>query len=136
MIGEMRKDAHPELMEAVGWIGSRVDDVYGTTIGKVADVWTDEKTGRPRWLLVQLGRFGGHYTLVPYADASGGKADVWIPYDGPTVRQAPAVIPGVHLSPELDASFASHYTAAREAASPTPPPLPARPRPEHAHRLG
>lgn len=136
MVGELRRDAHPELMEAVSWIGSRVDDVYGTTIGKVADVWIDEAGGRPRWLLVQLGRFGGHYTLVPYLDASGGKADVWIPYDGPTVRRAPAVIPGVALTPDLDASFEAHYRAARDAATPTPPPPPARPRPEHAHRLG
>jgi hypothetical protein len=118
------------------WIGSRVDDIYGTTIGKVADVWTHERTGRPRWLLVQLGRFGGHYSLVPFADASGGTADVWIPYDGPTVRRAPAVIPGVPLTRDLDAEFEEHYAVARAAATPSPQAPPARPRAEHAHRLG
>jgi hypothetical protein len=86
--------------------------------------------------LLQSGRFGGRFTLIPYADASGGPADVWIPYDRATVRQAPAVTPGDPLTAELDAEFSAHYAAAREAAAPTPPPLPARPRPERAHRLG
>jgi hypothetical protein len=73
VIGQLRAHARWELQEAMGWIGSRVDDVYGTTIGTVADVWTDAETGRPRWLLLQAGRFGGRYTLIPYLDASGGR---------------------------------------------------------------
>ena len=135
MIGERR--AHPELQEALGWIGSRVDDVYGMTIGKLVDVWTDAETERPRWLVLQGGRFGGHYTLVPYADASGGPNDVWVPYDIATVRQAPTVTPREPLAPELDARFEEYYAAARDAATPPPPPLPATSRrAEHAHRLG
>jgi sporulation protein YlmC with PRC-barrel domain len=135
VIGQ-RTDAHPELQEAIGWIGSRVDDVYGTTIGTVADVWVDDGTRRPRWLLLQGGRFGGRFTLVPYADASGGSADVWIPYDWATVRAAPKVSPSQPLSGKLDAKFEAHYRTARAAATPAPPPLPARGRPDHAHRLG
>jgi hypothetical protein len=136
VIGQLRTTAHPELQEALGWVGSRVDDVYGTTIGKLVDVWTDPETGRPRWLLLQGGRFGGHYTLVPYADASGGPADVWIPYERATVREAPTVAPTDALEGDLDARFTAHYAAARDAASPAPPPPPARSRAEHAHRLG
>ena len=135
MIAERR--VHPELEEALGWIGSRVDDVYGATIGKLVDVLTDERTGEPRWLLLRGGRFGGHYTVVPYEDASGGPADVWVPYDTATVRQAPTVTPSRSLDSELEGRFVAHYAAARSAATPTPPPLPpARRRSEHAHRLG
>jgi hypothetical protein len=136
VIGLSRSDAHPELQDALGWIGSRVDDVYGTTLGEVSCVWTDPQTGRPRWLVVRWGRFGGQYTLVPFSDASGGTSDVWIPYDSATVRSAPKVTPSHVLTAELDARVAAHYLAAREAATPAPPPLPARPRAEHAHRLG
>ena len=137
MIGQAPRGVHPELQEALGWIGSRVDDVYGTTIGKVADVWTDEQSGRPQWLVLQGGRFGGHYTLVPFADASGGTNDVWIPYDRATVRGAPTVAPTGRLSGELRERFEEHYAAARDAAMPSPPPPPfTRPRVEHAHRLG
>ena len=135
MIAERRM--HPELQEALGWIGSRVDDVYGTTIGKLVDVLTDAETGAPRWLLLRGGRFGGHYTVVPYEDASGGPSDVWVPYDMATVRQAPTVSPTEALYSDLDARFVAYYAAARSAATPSPPPLPpARRRSEHAHRLG
>jgi sporulation protein YlmC with PRC-barrel domain len=136
LIGE-RSWLRPLEHEALGWIGSRVDDVYGMTIGKVVDVWTDEATGEPQWLVVRGGRFGGHYTLVPYEDASGGPEDVWIPYEMATVRNAPTVIPTEPLDVELEARFVDHYAAARDAAMPTPPPLPpVKRRSEHAHRLG
>jgi hypothetical protein len=45
------------------------------------------------------------------------------------------VTPNEALTDELDALFDAHYTAARVAATPTPPPA-ARPRAQHAHRLG
>lgn len=136
MIGELRSIAHPELEEALSRVGARVDDVYGMTIGEVAGVWTDPATGRPRWLLIQSGRFGGHHTLVPYEDASGGPDDVWIPYDRATVRMAPGVNPAEPLEGALEAQLDEHYAAAREAAAPSPQPPPARPRADHAHRLG
>jgi hypothetical protein len=136
VIEQTRGHLHWELQEAMSWIGSRVDDVYGTTIGKVADVWTDAQTGRPRWLLMQAGRFGGRYTLIPYADASGGREDVWIPYERATVREAPTVTPNERLTAEVDALFDAHYAAAREMATPTPPPILGRQPAEHAHRLG
>jgi len=44
------------LDEALGWIGSRVDDLYGVGVGRLEDIWIDPGTGIPRWLLVKEGR--------------------------------------------------------------------------------
>ena len=63
---ELRGGNKPSLNEALGWIGSRVDDIYGAGVGRLEDVWIDPGTGAPRWLLVKEGRFGGRSTLVPF----------------------------------------------------------------------
>lgn len=136
MVEDLRLAARPGLEEALGWIGLRVDDVFGVTIGTVADVRSDPDSDEPRWLLVRGGRFGGHYTLVPFGDASVGTENVWVPYERATVRDAPTVAPTEALSRELDEQLEAHYTTAR--GEPAPPILTQspRPEPEHAHRLG
>ena len=62
---ELRGGSKPSLNEALGWIGSRVDDINGVAIGRLEDVWIDPATGEPRWLLVKEGRFGGRSTRQP-----------------------------------------------------------------------
>jgi hypothetical protein len=125
------------LQEALGWIGLRVDDVFGVTIGTIADIVpAPGADDEPRWLLLRGGRFGGHYTLVPFEDASVGPDNVWVPYERAAVRDAPTVAPTQALSPELDDQLDAHYRDARGV--PAPPILSPRPHPrsQHAHRLG
>ena len=88
---ELRGGNKPGLNEALGWIGSRVDDIYGANVGRLDDVWIDPGTGMPRWLLVKEGRFGGRTTLIPFEDATAGAGHVWIPYERDVVRHAPEV---------------------------------------------
>lgn len=137
MIEELRLAAKPTLQDALGWIGLRVDDIFGVTIGTIADVIPgpgDEQ--EPRWLLIRGGRFGGHYTLVPLDDASVGTENVWVPFERATVRDAPTVAPAETLTQELDDQLDAHYRDAR--GLPAPPVLGARTQtqPQHAHRLG
>ena len=73
---ELRGGSKPSLNEALGWIGSRVDDIYGASVGRLEDVWIDPGTGVPRWLLVKEGRFGGRTTLIPFEDATAGAGHV------------------------------------------------------------
>lgn len=138
MIEELRVAARPTMQEALGWIGLRVDDVFGVTIGTIADIVAGPDQEEPRWLLVRGGRFGGHYTLLPFGDASVGPENVWVPYERATVRDAPTVAPAQALSRELDDQLDAHYREARGVATPTILTArgQARPRPQHAHRLG
>jgi sporulation protein YlmC with PRC-barrel domain len=114
---ELRGGNKPSLNEALGWIGSRVDDVYGAAVGRLEDVWIDPGTGAPRWLLVKEGRFGGRSTLIPFGDATAGAGHVWVPYEREVVRQAPAVEPGVPLTQQVEATLRNHYAASAAASS-------------------
>ena len=126
---ELRGGNKPSLNEALGWIGSRVDDIYGAAVGRLEDVWIDPGTGAPRWLLVKEGRFGGRSTLVPFSDATAGAGHVWIPYEREVVREAPEIEPGVPLTQQVEATLRNHYAANATAAvshGSTPRPTQAR----------
>jgi sporulation protein YlmC with PRC-barrel domain len=129
---ELRGGNKPSLNEALGWIGSRVDDIYGANVGRLDDVWIDPGSGAPRWLLVKEGRFGGRTTLIPFEDATAGAGHVWIPYERDVVREAPEVAPGAPLTQQVEAALRRHYRAktgtgvsrvghARHSAAPAAP---------------
>ena len=108
---ELRGGSKPSLNEALGWIGSRVDDIYGANVGRLEDVWIDPGTGAPRWLLVKEGKFGGRTTLIPFEDATAGAGHVWVPYEREVVRGAPEIAPGAPLTQHVEASLRNHYAA-------------------------
>ena len=108
---ELRGASKPSLDEALGWVGSRVDDIYGAGVGRLEDVWIDPGTGMPRWLLVKEGRFGGRTTLIPFEDATAGAGHVWIPYERDVVRDAPQVQAGAPLTKQLESALREHYAA-------------------------
>jgi PRC-barrel domain len=129
---ELRGGSRLSLDEALGWIGSRVDDLYGVGVGRLEDIWIDPGTGVPRWLLVKEGQFDGRATLIPFEDASAGGGRVWIPYDQDVVRRAPEVEPGSPLTQQLESSLRRHYAASAAAAVPhagVPQPAPGGPGP-------
>lgn len=127
--GELRGGNRPSLDQALGWIGSRVDDIYGSSVGRLEDVWIDPGTGAPKWLLVKEGHFGGRTTLIPFGDATAGAGHVWVPYEREIVRDAPAVEPGTPLTHDLEATLSAHFSRT-SAADPAPaPPVAAEPAP-------
>ena len=145
---ELRGGNKPNLSDALGWIGSRVDDIYGAAVGRLEDVWIDPGTGTPRWLLVKEGRFNGRTTLIPFEDATAGAGHVWIPYEREAIRAAPEIEPGAPLTQQVESELRDHFRAHAPAAvshrghtepgGPAPTPLqpPAPPAEEMGPRLG
>lgn len=130
---ELRGGNKPSLEEALGWIGSRVDDIYGANVGRLEDVWIDPASGLPRWLLVK-GRFGGRTTLIPFDHATAGAGHVWVPYEREVVRDAPELPTGARPTPAVEAALLAHYAGRAPgesigSASPEPrmPALQSRP---------
>lgn len=93
----------------LGWIGHRVEDVYGGRLGKVEDVYVDGRSQAAVWILVRLGRFGDEHVVVPVAGAVGGRAAVWLPYERQTVTSARRLPPGTPITREIDLALAGHY---------------------------
>jgi hypothetical protein len=98
----------PELQEALETIGFRVDEMAGSSIGRVHGVYVDEQTGEPAWVVVKLGRFG-KVTLIPYRDCAPGAGHLWAAYEREVLRGAPAINEGDPLTREQELEICAHY---------------------------
>ena len=98
-----------DLNKTVSWIGYRVDDVYGARVGTVQDVYVDNDSGVPCWLLTKMGRFSDAHALLPMQDAVAGAGQVWVPYEKDMIRRAPQVAPGMPITQEREAALCAHY---------------------------
>jgi hypothetical protein len=98
----------PDLAEVETWIGWRVDDVHGSTMGRVESIRLDAE-GRPMWLVVGEFRFGeGRRFVIPAGDAVGDSGRVWSPHLRERIR-ATATMVGERFTPEADRRLLSHY---------------------------
>jgi PRC-barrel domain protein len=100
--------ARPSRSEVEGWIGARLDEISGSSMGKIEDAYVDEKTGLPEWILIRVGRFG-HNTVVPAREAVGGVQHVWVPWDRNSIRRSPRVEPGGPLNADEELQLCEHY---------------------------
>ena len=105
--------AGPEASEALSWVGGRLDEVGGQTVGKVEGAYVDTESGRTEWLLVRLGRFGAR-APVPAREAVGGVGHIWVPYRAEAIRRAPKVHAGAPLTRERELQLLSHFGIAGE----------------------
>jgi sporulation protein YlmC with PRC-barrel domain len=73
--------------------GVEVRDVTGDRIGKVREVWMDERTGAPTWVYVDIGFLGAHHSFVPLRDAVVGPEHLVVCVSKAVVDEAPRVRP-------------------------------------------
>jgi|SRR5215213_5832227 len=87
-----------------------VCDRDGDKIGTVADVFYDDATGAPEWLLVQTGLFGRRETFVPLESARTEGSDIVVPYAKDFVKDAPNVDTDEDLSVGDEQVLARYYS--------------------------
>src|SRR5919109_2573515 len=87
----------PSRAEVEGWIGARLDEISGASMGKIEGAYVDAKTGLPEWILIRVGRFG-HHCVVPAREAVAGSGHVWVPWDRNSIRRSPQVQRGGALN--------------------------------------
>jgi uncharacterized protein (TIGR02271 family) len=95
--------------EIAGWVGHTLVDERGDRIGKIADLYMDEDTGRPEWIAVNTGRFGSRISFVPLAGARPNGDDLMVPYSDEKVKESPHAEPDGRLSQEEEARLYAHY---------------------------
>lgn len=94
-------------MELPAWFGTPVGDRAGADAGTILDVYFDEATARPAWLLVDTA-YGP--VLVPAAGASLRSDHVVVPHDCDVITCAPIVAsPPPVLAGEPLLRMARHY---------------------------
>jgi hypothetical protein len=100
-----------DLNTLLSWRGRTVLDREGETIGKLGDLYLDERTDLPAYAGVRTGLFGRHESILPLAGIVERDDDLIAPYAAQQVRDAPAIDPDESLGDEDQERLARHYDA-------------------------
>ncbi|MFZ0040603.1 MAG: DUF2382 domain-containing protein [Solirubrobacteraceae bacterium] len=98
-----------ETTEAYGWQGRNLLDSQGEKVGKIDQIYEDERTGKPEWALVNTGLFGTKSHFVPLAGASPTGEDVTVDVTKDQVKDAPSIDNDGELSQDEERRLFEHY---------------------------
>ena len=93
-------------------LAKRGQDLYdrgGDKLGTIEEIYLDNDTNQPEWVLINTGLFGTKSTFVPLLDASDEGDTLRVPYEKAQVKDAPKVDPDGQLSQREEAELYSHY---------------------------
>ena len=71
--------------------GTKVLDPQGDKIGRVEEIYLDNETREPEWLLVNTGLFGASSSFVPLQGASTDDDGLRVPFPKDQVKDAPRI---------------------------------------------
>ena len=87
----------------------------GSKIGDIQEIYLDDDTGRPEWVLVNTGLFGSKSHFVPIEAAQPDQDNLRVPFTKDTVKDAPSVDVDQHLTVEEEQQLYRHYGMEYEA---------------------
>lgn len=99
----------PEMSEAYSWEGRNLIDDAGEKVGKIDQLYEDERSGRPEWALVHTGLFGTRSHFVPLAGASTRGEDVQVRASKELIKDAPSIEADQELSETEERRLFEHY---------------------------
>ncbi|MEW9550795.1 PRC-barrel domain-containing protein [Nonomuraea sp. NPDC050783] len=81
----------------------------GEPLGRVGQVYLNDRTGRPEWVTVRSGLLGLRQTFVPLAGSRRTADEIAVPFDAEQVRTAPDVaVDGLLTAPD-EVALCRHY---------------------------
>lgn len=90
-------------------MGSTVYDTDGNKVGKVGQIYLDDKTGQPAWAMIDTGLFGATENFVPVDDAELNDSGLVVRHSKDRISNAPKVTESGHLSPQDEAVLYDYY---------------------------
>lgn len=81
----------------------------GQPIGKVGQVYLNDRSGEPEWVTVRTGFFGMKQTFVPLQDARRSGEELRVPFDKEMIKGAPNVDVDDRLSLDEEADLYRYY---------------------------
>jgi uncharacterized protein (TIGR02271 family) len=100
-----------QAQEYSGWIGHQVFDQAGDKVGKVSNIYFDDRSGQPEWLAISTGMLSRRSSFVPMQGATASGDDLVIGWDKAMVKDAPQVDDDAegYLSPEDEQELYVYY---------------------------
>ena len=99
----------PTIEEMKDWRGHEARGTDGDKLGKIEDIYLDQETGKPEWMAVKTGMFGGRVSFVPLAEARLDGDVVTVPYDKAKIKDAPHAEADGELSQQEEGQLYRHY---------------------------
>jgi uncharacterized protein (TIGR02271 family) len=99
----------PTTEDIKTWRGHEARSTDGDKLGKIEDIYLDQETGKPEWMAVKTGMFGGRVSFVPLAEASLDGDVVTVPYDKARIKDAPHAEADGQLSQQEEGQLYRHY---------------------------
>jgi uncharacterized protein (TIGR02271 family) len=93
-------------------VGADLIDAEGSKVGQIEDIYLDNDTQQPEWVLVHTGLLGRKLNYVPLNGANVSGDSLQTPYTESQIKQAPSIDPDVELSPEEEVQLYEHYGVA------------------------
>jgi uncharacterized protein (TIGR02271 family) len=90
-------------------VGSNAVDNDGDKLGKVGNVYLDDRTGEPAWATVNTGLFGTKESFVPLATARLEGDQLVVPFDKAKVKDAPKVADDGHIGDDEQEELYRYY---------------------------
>ncbi|OYO09332.1 PRC-barrel domain-containing protein [Enemella evansiae] len=108
------------LFEAIS--RATVRDRDGNKLGKVGQLFLDDRSGRPSWVTVKTGLFGTSETFVPLQGSSFDNDELTVDRTKDVVSDAPRIDPEGHLDPADEDALYDYYgldsASTRDASDP------------------
>ena len=91
-------------------------DEEGNRIGKVSQVYNDDSTGQPQWLLVETGLFGTRQSFAPIHGARLDGERVLLAVTKDQIKDAPNIDQDAHISESEEDALRQYYSGHLGAA--------------------
>jgi sporulation protein YlmC with PRC-barrel domain len=99
----------PSPVDVRMWTEREVVDSNGKEIGHAEEIYVDDRTGEPAFLLVRGGLFGNRMHFVPLEGARLEGEKIRVGWDEDTIKNAPHVAADEHLSEDEEKRLFEHY---------------------------
>ena len=102
------------------YVGRTAVDLEGTKVGKIGQVYLDDRTGEPLWVTVSTGLFGSRQSFAPISGSQFDGENVRLAVSKDTIKDAPNVDDDEHISgSEQDALYEYYGYAGDQTAGQT-----------------
>jgi uncharacterized protein (TIGR02271 family) len=103
--------------DAQQYVGRTAVDLEGSKIGKIGQVYLDDRSGEPLWVTVSTGLFGSRESFAPISGARFDGENVRLTVSKDTIKDAPNVDDDEHISDsEQDALYRYYGYTGDQAA--------------------